>query len=44
MVIKFNNWKILVGMVEVVGLFEDCFMDMIIVIDKFDKIGMDGVK
>lgn len=41
-IICINNCKVLVGIVEVVGIF-DQMVEMIVVIDKLDKIGLDGV-
>ena len=41
--IKINNRKILAGVAEAVGA-SDKMIDMAIAIDKFDKIGLDGVK
>lgn len=40
--IKINNCKILLGIVEVLGEF-DKLVDIMVVIDKFDKIGIEGV-
>ncbi len=40
--IKLNNRKILAGIAEVIGV-ADRFMEMTVVIDKLDKIGIDGV-
>lgn len=41
--IKLNNRKVLAGMAEVAGIAEQ-FVDMTTVIDKLDKIGMEGVR
>lgn len=42
--IKINNRKILAGIVEYSGLEKNRGMDVCIAIDKFEKIGIDGVK
>ncbi len=42
-VIRLNNRKILAGLAEVTGQ-SDKFTDLVVAIDKLDKIGMDGVK
>lgn len=41
--IKVNNRKILLGIAEYAGI-EDRFVDMTVIIDKLDKIGLEGVK
>jgi histidyl-tRNA synthetase len=41
--IKINNRKVLFGIAEAAGVPEK-FVDMTVVIDKLDKIGIDGVK
>lgn len=41
--IKLNNRKVLVGIAEAINASEK-FLDLTIAIDKFDKIGMEGVK
>lgn len=40
--IKINNCKILIGIVEIIGEV-DKIVDIIVVIDKLDKIGLDNV-
>ena len=41
--IKLNNRKVLVGMAEAINA-SDKFLDITVAIDKFDKIGIEGVK
>lgn len=40
--IKINNCKILIGIVEIIGEV-DKIVDIIVVIDKLDKIGLENV-
>ncbi|OQX87521.1 histidine--tRNA ligase, partial [candidate division KSB1 bacterium 4484_87] len=42
--IKINNRKILTGLVEYAGVSAELGIDVCVAIDKFEKIGIDGVK
>ncbi len=42
-VVKFNNRKILEGMLELVNIPKEKYADVLVSIDKLDKIGIDGV-